>query len=245
MVLFIGDLHIGRGSRQVSRGVERDAVDLLEAHRRALLRPGGAVVLLGDVFDAFMEFDALIPAQGVRLAGALAGLADRGVHIYYITGNRDPWHLHFFEEEIGARLVHGALRFEAFGRGIIAAHGDGYSPSEWSYRLLRPMLRSRIAYWMYRHSFPGDTGYRFARWVAGRGTGMPNPTVAGELRAAARELLARQDVDLVVFGHSHAAEETLLEGGTYINAGYWFADRTYAALDEAGPRLRTWHGGSE
>lgn len=241
MVLFIGDLHLGRGTRAESRRAERAAVRLLEVHARALGHPQGAVVLLGDVFDAYMEFDALIPTDGVRLIGTLARLADDGVRIYYIPGNRDAWHLSFFENALGVRLVRDALRLEAFGRQVMAAHGDAYSRAVKSYRLLRPVLRSRVTYWIYRHGFPGDTGYRLARWVARRGSGRLNPKVADELRAAARRLLARPDLDLVVMGHSHAAEQTDLPGGTFINAGYWFQERTYAVLDEHGPRLLTWH----
>jgi UDP-2,3-diacylglucosamine hydrolase len=240
MLLFLGDLHLGRGSLEESRRAERDAVDLLEAHQDVLLAPAGGLILLGDVFNAFLEYDSLIPAGFVRLQGAIACLVDRGVEVTYVAGNRDLWHLTYFEREVGVRLVAESLTREAYGRRLFVAHGDRFSRSERAFQLLRPVFRNPIAYWLYRHLPPGDTAFRLARWFAGRGSGAPTPGLVEELRSAARAIMAQQNVDLVVMGHSHHAELLNLASGTYLNTGYWFADRTYGVLDDRGLRLLQW-----
>jgi UDP-2,3-diacylglucosamine hydrolase len=244
MLLFLGDLHLGRGSPDESRRAERDAVDLLEAHHDALLDPAGGLILLGDVFNAFLEYDSLIPAGFLRLQGALARLVDRGVEVTYVVGNRDPWHLTYFEREVGLQLVTESLSREAYGRRLFVAHGDRFGRSERAFQLLRPLFRNPVAYWLYRHLPPGDTAFRLARWLAGRGSGAPTPDLIEDLRSAARAILAEQNVDLVVMGHSHHAELLDLSHGTYLNTGYWFADRTYGVLDDQGPRLLKWAPGT-
>ncbi len=44
-------------------------------------------------------------------------------------------------------------------------------------------------------------------------------------------------------GHSHAAALLPMPGGTYLNPGYWFAERTYARLDARSLALARWADG--
>lgn len=240
MLLFLGDLHLGRGSNEESRAAEREAVDLLEAYREELLHPEGGLVLLGDVFNAYLEYDALVPAGFIRFQGALARLGDSGVRIRYLVGNRDPWHLDHFARELGAEVITDHITLRAFGKRLYIAHGDAFARSETSYQVLRPFLRSPMAYWMYRHLLPGDSGFRLAKWVASKGRGEPEAPVVNDLRKAAERLLLSHDVDAVVLGHCHHAEIRHLQSGIYLNAGYWFGERTYGVLDAGGLDLRQW-----
>jgi UDP-2,3-diacylglucosamine hydrolase len=244
MLLFLSDLHLGRGAPAESRAAERDAVALLAAHAPDLAGRGGGLLLLGDVFNAWMEYRTLVPKGFVRFQGALAELADGGVPVTYVVGNRDPWHLGYFEEEIGARVVDGPLLREAYGRRVIAAHGDGRIAAERRANRLRPVLRSGLAYRLFRNGLPGDWGFRLARAVAGRGSGAPEPRVVDGLREEARRLLRETPADLAVLGHSHRAELSDLPEGTFLNPGYWFAERTFGVFDAAGPRLLRWSEGA-
>jgi UDP-2,3-diacylglucosamine hydrolase len=241
MLVFVGDLHLGRGSESASRAAERDAVALLGAHRDAMSEPGGGLVLLGDVFNAFMEYGGMVPSGFVRIQGALADLVDHGVDVTYVVGNRDHWHLRHFRDEIGVRLVHDETVLAAHGRRVLVAHGDGQAPSERAYNALRPVLRNRLAHFLYRNVLPGDSGYRLARTLASRGKGVPRPELVVQLRDTARLLCHQRDVELVVMGHSHVAETTSFPAGEYLNPGYWFEDRTYGVLDADGPRLAHWN----
>lgn len=244
MLLVLSDLHLGRAPAEASRAAERDAVALLEAWSGHLTAPEGGLVLLGDVFNAWMEYRAMVPRGFVRLQGALAALVDAGVPVTYVVGNRDPWHLAHFEHEVGVRLVRQALRLPVAGRTLWLAHGDGLAPAERTANRLRPLLRSALAYRLYRNALPGDWGFRLARWVGGRGRGEPEPAVVDGLRAAAASLLARGAADAVVFGHAHRAELTPLPGGAYLNPGYWFAERTVGVADAQGLRLLRWRHGA-
>jgi len=247
LYLFLSDLHLGRGTVAESRAAERDALALLDAHEDAIHAAvadgrGGGLYLVGDVFDQFIEYRRLVPKGFARLQGRLAAWTDAGLPVTYLVGNRDPWHLDYFESELGVRLVREAITERLAGRTVYLAHGDGRLASERAYNLLKPILRHPLAYRLYRTLLPGDSGYRLARRIAQMGSGAPETSTVCGLRTAAHRLLSTTSADLVVFGHGHTAELDDGPDGTYLNPGYWFADRTFARLDADGPALLRWTG---
>ena len=244
MYLFLSDLHLGRGTAAESRAAERDALSLLRAHEadvRAAGRDGG-LYLVGDVFDQFIEYRRLVPKGFARLQGLLAAWTDAGVPVTYVVGNRDPWHLDYFEHELGVRVVPDGTAARLAGRETYIAHGDGLVPTERAYNRLKPLLRHPLPYRLYRNLFPGDWGYRLARYIARRGSGAPDAPTVDALRDAARRRLTGS-TDLVVFGHGHRAEHTDGPDGTYLNPGYWFGARTFGRIDADGPALFRWTEG--
>ncbi|MEL7169276.1 MAG: UDP-2,3-diacylglucosamine diphosphatase [Bacteroidota bacterium] len=264
MILFLSDLHLGRGTPAESRAAERDVCALLDAHADAL----DALVLVGDVFDAYMEYRHLVPKGFVRLQGRLAALVDAGVPVTYVVGNRDPWHLDHFAREVGVRLVrdhvvetmqvhgtHGVERDESVPWRVYIAHGDGRIAHDRLYNRIRPLMHHPAVARLYRMLLPGDTGYALARWTGRRAanplgrdrTGPDLPAVTA-LRRFARQTLAAPSSqgalapDLVVCGHVHLGECTTWGEGTYLNPGYWFGHRTFGRLDADGPALLHWDG---
>ena len=244
LLLLLSDLHLGRGTREATRAAERDAVALLRAHQAEVLE-GGTLVLLGDVFDQWIEYRHLVPRAAPRLTGLLAEWADAGAEIVYTVGNRDPWHLDYFADDIGVTVVPGAWTPHREGLALYIAHGDGHAPSERLSTRFQPLLRARSMARLYRMGLPGDAGYALARWVARTfGTdGAPDPDVARDLAQAAHQHLAHTDADLVAFGHSHAPALDVTPHGTYLNPGYWFGARTFARIDAHGPALMRWSDG--
>ena len=245
VTLFLSDLHLGRGGPEESQAAERDVVALLRAYEKRIVEEGGALYLVGDVFDQYMEYKHLVPKGFARLQGVLAEWTDRGIPITYVVGNRDPWHLDYFERELGVRIVHESLDDAAEGLLIHAAHGDGLVPDEWFYNRIRRFLRNRFVARLYRMTLPGDSAFALARWVTWRfsSDGLSNDAAVELLREYAEAALSRPETDLVVLGHCHRAACIPMAGGTYLNPGYWFADRTFGYLDSSGPALFRWSAG--
>lgn len=245
MTLFLSDLHLGRGTPEESRAAEHDAVALLRAYEEKILKEGGALYLVGDVFDQYMEYKHLVPKGFARFQGLLAEWTDRGIPITYVVGNRDPWHLDYFESELGVRIVHETLDDAAEGLLIHVAHGDGLVPHEWFYNRLRPLLRNRFVARFYRMALPGDSAFALARWVVQRfsSDGLSNKAAVETLRKYAEAALSHPETDLVVLGHCHRCACIPMAGGAYLNPGYWFADRTFGYLDSSGPALFRWSNG--
>jgi len=193
-----------------------------------------------------MEYRHLVPKGFVRLQGRLAALADAGVPVTYVVGNRDLWHLDHVERELGLRLVRDGIAEGVEGHRAYIAHGDGHVPAERIYNRLRPLLRSPLMARLYRMGLPGDAGYGFARWFAHRfgSGGVPEAPLVEALRTRAARLVADGRAELVVFGHVHSAACETVPGGAYLNPGYWFADRTFACVDAAGATLCRWADGA-
>ena len=243
LTLFVSDLHIGRGTHSQSRAAEEDFRALVDACGEDLA--AGALVLVGDVFDQFIEYRHLVPKHAIRTLALLGDLADAGCAVTYVAGNRDPWHVDVLERQLGVRLVRDSVTEETPGGRTYIAHGDGLVPAERTYNRLRPILRSPLMARLYRMGLPGDSAFAFARWFAHRmeSDGAPETEVTDSLRRRAAELLGTGAADLVVMGHGHSAECTSMSGGTYLNPGYWFADRPFARVDPTGAGVYRWRAG--
>lgn len=237
MVLFVSDMHFGRGDAAMQRESEADLVACLRAHAADV----EALYLVGDVFEHYIEYPTLIPKGFVRFQALLAQWTDRGVPVTYLVGNHDPWHRDYFETELGVRVVFDGLLEPLCGRTVYLEHGDRLAPGSRLYRWLRPLLRHPLPVALYRTLLPGDMGLRLARWVSHRFGGRTvDDRVATMLRQQADRLLHNTSADLVVMGHSHHPEHRTTAHGGYLNTGSWHYHRTFARLDTDGASLVCW-----
>lgn len=238
MILFVSDVHFGRGSSSTEQAKEAALIDCLEAHADRVEH----LYLVGDVFDGFIEYRHLVPKGFVRFQALLARWTDRGTPVTYLLGNHDPWHQDYFSEELGVRLVSDELRVVHDGVRLHLAHGDGQASTHGLYAWLRPLLRHPAAVSLYRSLLPADLGLGLAQWVSrALHNEATDPSVVRALRAHARQVL-RTDADVVVMGHSHEAALHAGPDGVYANTGNWYEHRTFARLDEDGIRLSRWNG---
>jgi UDP-2,3-diacylglucosamine hydrolase len=238
MILFVSDIHFGRTTPDQERLVESELVDCLRAHEGHV----DALYLLGDVFDQYIEYRHLIPKGFLRFQALLASWTDRGIPVTYIVGNHDPWHLDYFQLELGVRVFFEDLNEPLYNTNVYMRHGDRINASSWIYNMLRPILRHRVPVFLYRALLPGDSGYRMARWYNRRfGHTQMDQQAIMQLRDYARQKVQETNADLVVMGHSHQAECTTWPYGTYLNPGPWYRDRTFGRLDAEGPALLKWH----
>ena len=86
-IYFASDQHFGAPDPTSSRAREHRFIAWL--HK--ITPDCGALFLLGDLFDFWFEYDRVIPKGFVRVQGTLAQIADRGIPLYFFTGNHDLW----------------------------------------------------------------------------------------------------------------------------------------------------------
>ena len=230
MILFFSDLHFGRLSPSDDRASERALVACLEAHASQTTH----LILLGDLFEAWIEHRHLIPRPPARFFGLLAAWADAGKAITVFAGNHDPWHLSYFADTFGATLVHDAQEATVHGRHLYLHHGDGLV-RRGLYRHVRSLVRHPLPVWLYRHVLPADWGLGLARTLSRRfhGPAIEVHQVEG-LRGWARHVLATTAANTVVMGHSHYAECLSWPEGVYLNPGAWYQTQTFGVLEESG-----------
>lgn len=197
---------------------------------------GDELLINGDLFDFWYEYGEVVPRGHFRVLSALHQLIRAGIPIRYLGGNHDAWAGSFLSDEVGIDIVDGPAILEVGGRRAYVAHGDGLGGGDWGYRFLKWSSRSRAGRFAFRLLHPG-LGIPLARLAsstegkAARGESHVSSR-APRLEDFAHDLLAaREDLDLVIFGHVHQPVlEEVRPGRFYLNAGDWIDSCTYALV---------------
>lgn len=110
-VYFSSDNHLGAPTMEQSLPREKKFVAWLDT----IKEDAGAIFLLGDLFDFWMEYKTVVPKGFTRTLGKLAEISDAGIPIYFFVGNHDLWMNGYFEEELGIPVFHKPQQFNING----------------------------------------------------------------------------------------------------------------------------------
>lgn len=227
MVYFISDIHLGFYQRQEDKVLEDKLIQFL-----SLIRKNDVLVIVGDLFDYWFDFNKVIPSNFYRTLHKLYELRINYVKILYLIGNHDFGHYKFFREELDILPIEDDLSIELMGKKFFISHGDGKSYNDSGYKLLKIILRSKLAQRMYRWLHPD-----FGIWLASRSSRKSRhytETKDYGLRDGLKDFAFRkidQGFDYVVMGHRHKLEKTEYKGGIYINLGTWLSNPVYGLFD--------------
>jgi UDP-2,3-diacylglucosamine hydrolase len=236
----LADAHIGYGSPESESALFRflGVVPDVASH----------LVLNGDLFEFWFEYRSVISRRAFRTLDALAGLRRRGVRLTVTGGNHDRWGGDFWRREMGAEFYPGFAEIRLAGFRSWVGHGDGLGSEGLGARAFHAAVGHPLTRRLFR-MLHHDVGYAVVERLS--------PLLAGKAKdAAAREqatdrqvahagrlLAERQELDLVVMGHTHAAR--VVEVGAlrwFVNPGAWAGSLGYAAITRDGPVLRTFDG---
>ncbi len=213
---------------------------------------GGRLILNGDLFDFWFEYQTVVPRGYVRTLAALRHLVDAGIPVDLLGGNHDWWGGSFLTDEVGVAFHQEPVRLRLGGMETLVAHGDGLGNGDIGYRVLRTILRGRATRWAFRWIHP-DVGAAIARRVSrtearGGVADAHQRSRADALERWARDrLLEDESLECVLLGHTHLpARVEVAPGRYYLNSGDWLAWGSYLLLrDGAPPALRYWGGEAE
>jgi len=199
----------------------------LIAQLRALPDQGcERLLLLGDLFQAWVGFPQFEPPGLGELLAVVAGLRALGIRVDYLEGNRDFFlakspYATFFD------FVGDEVAFSQGGVRYLAVHGDGLDDKDVQYRLWRRATKSFPVRLAMRY-LPARLARRLVDSTE-RKLAQTNfkhrlaiPTAAIE-RFAARRLLAGHDV--LLLGHFHEERRWRVEGGEVWLLPAWFQTR--------------------
>ncbi|MET3134419.1 UDP-2,3-diacylglucosamine hydrolase [Oxalobacteraceae bacterium GrIS 1.11] len=133
LALFISDLHLQASHPRTSLAF----FDFLE--QRAVAAQ--ALYILGDLFEYWAGDDDLTDPFHQQVAAALKRVADAGVAVYWIAGNRDFLVGPRFAEAAGATLLAEPFVATIGGRRIVLLHGDAECTDDINYMEFRAMVR--------------------------------------------------------------------------------------------------------
>lgn len=131
--LFISDLHLQESHPRTAEAFFRFLAERA-AHTRQLY-------LLGDVFEYWAGDDDLDTPFHQRIVQALRRLADDGVGIFWIAGNRDFLVGEGFARAAGLTLLQEPHVITAGGTRIALVHGDAECTADTKYMAFRAQVR--------------------------------------------------------------------------------------------------------
>ncbi len=135
--LFISDLHLSAHESTTAATVTR-FLKFLEGPARQSTR----LTILGDLFDYWAGDDDLADPFNTRIAAALHALADHGVTIDLMVGNRDFLIGNAFATAAGVTLLNDPAIREVGGIKTLLMHGDTLCTDDADYQRFRAHVRS-------------------------------------------------------------------------------------------------------
>ncbi len=186
----------------------------------------GRLILLGDIFQAWVGLPHFETPEIARFVAALRALRRQGLRIDYIEGNRD-----FFLAKSPYRDVFDSIgletSFEAQGVRYLAVHGDGLNDSDWQYRAWRRLSKS-LPVELALRTLPRSLARRIVSLTDRRlaNTNFKHRTVLPELaiRTFAERRLA-EGHDVLLLGHFHEERTWPLPNGEVRLLEAWFKSR--------------------
>ena len=238
MYYFASDVHLGADGSDETRRRERRFVAWLDM----AARDAEAIFLVGDIFDFWFEYVRVIPKGFVRTLGKLAEIADRGVRIYFFTGNHDMWCYDYFERECGIKVFFSPQRMRLAGRNVLIAHGDNMNIDDKPLlRLMNTIFRSKTARRIFSWAVHPDLALRFGHWWSGKSRKthaaetLTRDSLGFLIDYARRYEAQLPDTDYIIFGHMHYACDYREDGLRVLFLGSWDeANPVYGVIDGGG-----------
>lgn len=225
MALYVfSDAHLGAHSKEKESFKKSKISALCEL----IKKDGDRLIILGDLFDFWFEYKYTAPKEHYDVLYMLSELIKGGIKIDYVSGNHDFWMDDFFEKQMGIKLHRDEFNIEYDNNKVHLLHGDGLSPQDGGYRLLKKIFRNRFNIWLYR-KLPPDWAFPLARKVSGKSrehTSQRDSQFVSDYRAYAESKI-KTGFDFVILAHLHLPINEKIGSGTYFNTGDFIEHFSY------------------
>ena len=234
--LFISDLHL--------EAQQPDIGEQFLAFLKGEARDAEALYILGDLFEVWLGDDDPNPYYQQMKAG-LRKLADTGVPIYFMHGNRDFTIGEQFCEETGAALLNDPTVLNLYGRDVLLCHGDSLCTDDVQYQQVRAMTRDPAWQAM---MLAKSIEERIAFAVQAREESIARgDSISDEIMDvnadAVMATLREHNVDIMLHGHTHrpAVHDIDVDSkrATRIVLGDWYEQGSIVRWNEDGPTLES------
>lgn len=240
-VYFASDNHLGAPNKKDSLVREQKFVQWLDE----IKADAAMIILVGDLFDFWFEYQTVVPKGFVRVLGKLAEISDSGIPIHFFVGNHDLWMNGYFEEELNIPVYHKPKEFTFNNTTFFVGHGDGLGPGDKGYKRMKRVFTNQVAKWFFRWLHP-DVGVTLAQYLSVKNkliSGDEDVKFLGEekewLVQYSKRKLETKPYDYFIFGHRHLPMTIKLNHtATYVNLGDWIIYYTYAVFDGTALELK-------
>lgn len=231
---FVSDVHLGAPA--MKNNPEREK--LFASWLDEVAKDASAIYMLGDIFDFWYEYKKVVPRGFVRVLGKMAELTDKGIPIYYFTGNHDVWVFDYLPSETGVIIQREPIIKNIGKKTFFLGHGDGLDKSEKGYLFLKRLFTSKSAQFLFSRLHPNLAIWFGHEWAKksriSKGT---EPEFVKDLNSEsavrfANEFSKNNKIDIYIFGHRHfLLKEKLASDAEIVMLGEWFNFFSYAEFD--------------
>jgi UDP-2,3-diacylglucosamine hydrolase len=131
--LFVSDVHL-------QAAMPRTAALFLSFLERHAVR-SERLYLMGDLFEYWAGDDDIDTPFPAKIIGALRAVANAGVALYWLGGNRDFLVSSGFAQAAGLNLLDEPHVEEIAGKRIVLVHGDAQCTDDRDYQAFRSQVR--------------------------------------------------------------------------------------------------------
>jgi len=232
--LFISDLHLSG---------ERENITELFIHfldQRA--SKADALYILGDLFEVWPGDDMIQPDYESSII-KMKQLADNGLPLYVMQGNRDFLMAEKFAEESGATLIEDPTIIDLYGTSTLLMHGDTLCTDDIDYQKFRTMVRDPR--WK-KEFFAKPNEERLAmttkyRKISKDETAKKSMDIMDVNQQAVESVMSENEINQLIHGHTHrpAIHDFSVNGQSKkrIVLGDWFEHGSVLICNENGCQL--------
>ncbi|HET6278368.1 MAG TPA: metallophosphoesterase [Candidatus Polarisedimenticolia bacterium] len=195
-VALLGDAHLFDEDPEVPAFI--NFIDTLPADI-------GTLIILGDLFSAWIGRRELQRPHHMAVVEALRRLRSQGRRILYIEGNHDFFLARLFSGDPFERLAERSLDLRLGGRRVHLAHGDLVNRRDRQYLAWRAVSKSRAFYTLF-NLLPAATRHGIVEGLEQRMAGTNLAFRGGFPYAECEAYASRQmetGAEILVFGHFH------------------------------------------
>ena len=131
--LFISDLHLTEERPEI--------ITLFRTFLREEATQADALYILGDLFEAWLGDDAVLPSIQPVL-DELSALTKNNVPVFVMVGNRDFLLGEQFEKMTGCKLLPDPSVINLYGTDTLLMHGDTLCTDDVDYQAFRKQVRN-------------------------------------------------------------------------------------------------------
>ena len=236
--LFVSDLHLDPERPEITELFGR----FLDGEARG----ADALYVLGDLFEAWVGDDDPSTA-GAFVAGRLRALADSGVPVSFIRGNRDFLLGEEYAKRAGMTILPDPAVVMLHGEPTLILHGDLLCSDDTAYQQFRAQTRdprwqaeflaqplaARLAFAVQARA---ASKARYGELVASG----QSETITDVTPATVREWFKRYGIRRMIHGHTHRpAIHDEGDDNTRIVLGDWYEQGSVLRVDAGGARLES------
>jgi UDP-2,3-diacylglucosamine hydrolase len=232
--LFISDLHLEAARPEI-------AVQFLEFLEQEAAG-AEALYILGDLFESWIGDDDPNPHYA-EMKRAIRTVADGGVPVLFMHGNRDFLIGERFAGETGVQLLPDPCKVNLYDQEVLLSHGDALCTDDFRYQEVRTVTRNPgwQAMMLKKPLAERQAIARQARADSMAHGGSLDPQISDVTQGAVEQLLKSHDVTTLLHGHTHrpAVHRFLLDGepATRIVLGDWYEQGSVVRWNADGPEL--------